>query len=155
MYLSMIWYFHKLCYIHPQSQAGPIVYLCLRTCLETLLDQTVLRLALVLVNTLAPIRYLIFLKTSMTKRHFIFMKCILILGNYKYNRTQNDLLLDCYTSVKSIFSNFASRHMWYFGDTRPIVSERAKTTPSHRVDWLSSCLRSCCWDSDRKSNSLS
>ena len=35
-----------------------------------------------LVNTLAPMKCLIFLKTSMIKQNFVFMKCILILGNY-------------------------------------------------------------------------
>ena len=35
-----------------------------------------------LVNTVAPIKYLIFLKTSMIKRNFIFTKSILILVNY-------------------------------------------------------------------------
>ena len=51
----------------------------------------------------------------------------------EYDRMQNFLLVVCYTSVNIIFSNFASRHMWDLCDTRPIVSERAKTTPSHGV----------------------
>ena len=134
---------------------GPVFYLCLRMCLETVLAKTVLRHVLdrwrcrfsiclrqtivlqiqiqVLVNTLAPTKYLFFLKTSMVKQHFVFM-----------NRTQTFLLVICYTSVNILFSNFASRHLRDLDDTRPIVSERAKTTPSHGEGWLSICLRSCC-----------
>ena len=58
----------------------------------------------------------------------------------QYNRKQNDLLFACYTSVYILFSNFASRHLRDFGDTRPIVSERAKTTPSHYGIWCWSLL---------------
>ena len=102
----------KAPYPHPLNHSklyvilytGPVFYLCLRTCLETVSAKTVLRrlrsLALsvfylclrqkivlqiqiqVLVNTVAPIKYLIFLKISTIKRNFIFTKCILILGNY-------------------------------------------------------------------------
>ena len=81
---------------------GPVFYLCLRTCLETVLAKTVLRHVLdrwrcrfsisVLDRRsffkfefkflLAPIKYSIFLKTSMIKWNFIFMKCILTLANY-------------------------------------------------------------------------
>ena len=51
----------------------------------------------------------------------------------QYNRTQNFLLVVCYTSVNILFSKFASCHLRSLGDTRPFVSERAKTTPSHGV----------------------
>ena len=57
-----------------RSLAGSVFYLCLR-------QKIVLQIQM-LVNTLASIKYLIFLKTSMIKRNFIFMKCTLILGNY-------------------------------------------------------------------------
>ena len=85
------------------EQNWPVFYLCLRTCLETVLAKTVLRQVSdrwrcrfsiclrqktvlqiqthVLVDTLAPIKYLICLKTSINNRNFIFMKCILILWN--------------------------------------------------------------------------
>ena len=52
-----------------------VFYLCLR--------QKIILEIHVLVNTLVPIKYLFFLKTSMIKRNFIFLKCILILGNYR------------------------------------------------------------------------
>ena len=51
----------------------------------------------------------------------------------QYNRTQNFRLVVCYTSVNILFLNFASRHLRDLGDTRPIVSECAKTTLSHGV----------------------
>ena len=57
-----------------RSLAGSVFYLYLR-------QKIVLQIQ-ILVNTLAPIKYSIFLKTSMIKYNFLFMKCILILGNY-------------------------------------------------------------------------
>ena len=51
----------------------------------------------------------------------------------QYNRTQNFLLVVCYTRAKILFSYFALHHLWDLGDTCPIVSEHAKTTSSHRV----------------------
>ena len=59
-----------------RSLAVSVFYLCLK-------QKIVLQIQIqVLVNTLAPIEYLIFLKTSMIKQNFILMKCILIPGNY-------------------------------------------------------------------------
>ena len=58
-----------------RSLAVSVFYLCLR---QKIFLQIQIQ---VLVNTLAPIKCLIFLITSMIKRNFIFMKCILILGH--------------------------------------------------------------------------
>ena len=59
-----------------RSLAVSVFYLCLR-------QKIVLQIQIqVLVNTLAPIKYLIFLKNPMIKRNCIFTKCILMLGNY-------------------------------------------------------------------------
>ena len=51
----------------------------------------------------------------------------------QYNRTQNFRSVVCYTRLNILFLNFASRHPRDLSDTHPIVSERAKTTPSHGV----------------------
>ena len=59
-----------------RSLVVSVFYLCLR-------QKIVLQIQIqVLVNTLSPIKYLIFLKNPVIKRNFIFTKCILILGNY-------------------------------------------------------------------------
>ena len=38
-----------------------------------------------------------------------------------------------YRTAHLMFLNCGWRRLWYFGDTTPIVSERAKTEPSHGV----------------------
>ena len=81
-FLSLSWNVLRNCLSQDRSDtclrslAVSVFYLCLR-------QKIVLQIQIqVFVNTLAPIKYLIFLKTSMIKLNFIFMKCILILGNY-------------------------------------------------------------------------
>ena len=131
-----------------RSLAVSVFYHCLR-------QKIVLQIQIqVLVNTLAPTKYF-FWKLPWLKKSYIH-ELYFNTGKLLQNKwTQNFLLLICYTSVNILFPTFASRHLRDLDNTRPIVSERAKTTPSHGVGWLSSCLRSCCWDSDRKPNCIS
>ena len=59
-----------------RSLVVSVFYICLR-------QKIVLQIQIqVLVNTLAPIKYLIFLKNPVIKWNFMFTKCILILGTY-------------------------------------------------------------------------
>ena len=79
-----------------RSLAVLVFYLCLR-------QKIVLQIQVqVLVNTLAPIKCLIFLKTSMIKRNFTFMRCILILGNY-CSTIEHKILFWLFVTQASIF----------------------------------------------------
>ena len=49
------------------------------------------------------------------------------------NWTLDPVLFVWYKTANLMFLNRVWRHPWYFGDTTPIVSERAKTEPSHGV----------------------
>ena len=49
------------------------------------------------------------------------------------NQTLDPVLFVWYRTANLMFLNCVWRQLWYFGDTTPIVSERAKTEPSHGV----------------------
>ena len=125
-FLSLFWNVLRNCLSQGRSETGlrslavSVFYLCLR--------QKIVLQVQVLVNTQAPIEYSIFLKTSMIKRFFLFMKCNSNTGSLlQYKRTERFRLVVCYTGVNILFSNFASCHKRDFDDTHPIVSERAKS----------------------------
>ena len=50
----------------------------------------------------------------------------------------------CCRTTNFIFLNVVWRHLRYFGDTHRIVSERAKTVPSHGVRCLGAAYDPCC-----------
>ena len=49
------------------------------------------------------------------------------------NWTLDSVLFVWYRTANLMFLNCVWRHLWYFGDTTPIVLERAKTEPSQGV----------------------
>ena len=49
------------------------------------------------------------------------------------NWTLDSVLFDWYRTANLMFSNCVWRHLWYFGDTTPIVSERAKTETENEI----------------------
>ena len=49
------------------------------------------------------------------------------------NWTLDSVLFVWYKAANLMFFNCVWRHLWYFSDTTPIVSERAKTEPSNGV----------------------
>ena len=49
------------------------------------------------------------------------------------NWTLDSVSFVWYRTANLMFLNYVWRHLWYFGDTTQIVSEGAKTEPSHGV----------------------